>query len=403
MGLPGILPMQNRLQHYAWGSFEAIAELEGRPIPSEGPEAELWMGAHPSASSLVPWAGAWAPLTDVIEADPLPILGTSVAARFGRRLPFLFKVLAARAPLSIQAHPNLEQAKAGFQRENDLGIPLDAPVRNYRDDNHKPEIICALSSFWALKGFRPRREILELLRGVNTRKNPSWIDSLANGPGPEPLRLFLQKLLALDRETRSQLIREVVGSLAGSHAARREVEWMRRLEEFYPGDAGILGPVFLNLIQLAPGEALFLEAGELHAYLEGVGVELMANSDNVLRGGLTSKHLDVDELLRVLTFTEGEPQLCRGDSIGLCERAYEAAVREFRLSVITLGERGEWADSGRIGVEVLLCTEGSFTAEPVGQGSSQPLTKGKSVLVPDAVGPYRLRGCGTVYRAAVPA
>jgi mannose-6-phosphate isomerase len=403
MEVKEILPMQNRVQHYAWGSFKAIAELEGRPTPSERPEAELWMGAHPSASSLVPWAGGWAPLTEALEADPLQILGRSVAARFGHRLPFLFKVLAARAPLSIQAHPNLSQAKAGFERENALGIPLDAPVRNYRDDNHKPEIICALSSFWALKGFRPRRDILELLSGLKGRKDLSLTDSLACVSGPEPLRQFLQKLLSLGRETRSQVIAAVVGSLAGSHAARREVAWMRRLAEFYPDDAGILSPVFLNLIQLESGEALFLEAGELHAYLEGVGVELMANSDNVLRGGLTSKHLDVDELLRVLTFTEGAPQLCRGNSIGPCEKVYEAAVREFRLSVITLGEREEWVDSGRSGVEILLCTEGRFTAEPMGQGSAESLTKGKSILIPDAVGSYRLRGCGTIYRAAVPA
>ncbi len=397
-----ILPMKNRIQHYAWGSREAIADLEGRQFPTELPEAELWMGAHPSASSLVLWNDEWTPLNQLIEAEPDLILGNAAAARFGRSLPFLFKVLAAREPLSIQAHPNLAQAKEGFQRENRLGIPLEASERNYRDDNHKPEIICALSPFWALKGFRPREEILQLIGTVEELRDPALIARLEKGDDPEALGGVFRALLSLEAQPRSRVISAVIDSLAGQEEAVRQVEWMLQLKQSYPSDVGVLSPALLNLVQLQPGEALFLEAGELHAYLGGVGVELMANSDNVLRGGLTTKHVDVDELVHVLTFSDGVPAVTRGEPLNRFERVYTAPVREFRLSTISLGEGEEWMASTRSGVEILLCTRGHFSAELSGDGASRIVGKGQSVLVPAASGSYRVSGSGTLFRATVP-
>jgi len=397
-----ILPMKNRIQHYAWGSREAIADLEGRPVPSERPEAELWMGAHPSGPSLVLWNGEWTPLDELIEAESGLILGTAVSDRFGRRLPFLFKVLAAEAPLSIQAHPNLAQAREGYQRENRLGIPLEARQRNYRDDNHKPEIICALSDFWALKGFRPRQEILRLIGRVEEVRDRGLLSLLEAGDSPSSLEQFFGALLSLDPQVRAELIRGVVDALASRKDTQREVEWMRQLEVSYPGDVGVLSPVLLNLVRLRPGEALFLEAGELHAYLRGVGVELMANSDNVLRGGLTSKHVDVEALTNVLTFKGEVPVVTHGELVDGIERVYKAPVREFRLSKISIGEAEDWIASTRRGVEILLCTEGCLTSVVQGGNRTRTVAKGESVLVPAAVGAYRLSGAGTLFRASIP-
>jgi mannose-6-phosphate isomerase len=311
-GEPALYRLTNPVRHYDWGSPHWIPRLLGVENPGEKPWAELWMGAHPAAPSAVRGIS----LGQLIAGDPPRYLGAEGAARYGG-LPFLFKLLAAARPLSIQAHPGKEQARQGWQRENDRGIPPEAPERNYRDDNHKPEILCALSPFTALCGFRPPRDIASLFsayladapRSLRSGLAPLWA-SLEEGAEGSPLRAFLTNLLGLSPELRAELTAYARSAPPRGPAGLDPDPWplVRRLAEYYPGDPGILAPLYLNLLRLAPGQALYLPAGILHAYVEGFGVELMAASDNVLRGGLTSKHVDVDELTRVLYFHPFTPE-----------------------------------------------------------------------------------------------
>jgi mannose-6-phosphate isomerase len=395
-----ICPMKNIVQDYAWGSHTAIAELLGENPPSGKPQAELWMGAHPKAPSEVLVDGRYRSLADEIAAAPAETLGRRVVAAFGPRLPFLFKVLAAEQPLSIQAHPTLAQAKDGFARENAKGIPLDAPNRNYRDDNHKPEIICALTPFWALNGFRPPDTIAATLREMGLSTIAEEIDALAAQPNQEGLRGFFTAIMTMDRKRQREAVAQAV-LFAGKRTDQGDVwNWTLELNERYPGDIGVLSPFLLNLLRLDPGEAMLLRAGRLHAYLDGVGIELMANSDNVLRGGLTPKHVDVPELLGVLSFEETRIKLLRPDEHG----TYPSDAREFRLSVVTSTPERPYRDEGRgeRSIEIMICTEGEATVTDITDDSRLPVRRGVSLVVPAAVARYRIDGDATLYRASVP-
>ena len=327
--------LKNTVQNYAWGSLTAIPELLGERNRSLEPRAELWMGAHPKASSFVNYNGQWLPLTELIARYPREILGNDVALAFGNKLPYLFKVLAAAKPLSIQAHPSLNQAKEGFARETDLGIDLDAPNRNYKDDNHKPECICALSPFWAMSGFRNIPDILAML-GKNCPVGlAAELELLKKHPDSEGLKRFFTNLMTMDSQRQKRVVEEAVRNAHRYSEEDSAFHWMTRLSNEYPSDIGILAPLLLNLIELKPGEALFLPAGELHAYLEGVGLELMANSDNVLRGGLTPKHIDVPELLKVLSFKPRPVNILEAVKKNKNERVYASAADEFVLTVVS--------------------------------------------------------------------
>ena len=279
--------LRNGIRDYSWGSRTAVAELLGRPVPSDRPEAELWIGAHPSLPSAAMIGGEPRPLDGVIGDDPVAALGPAAARRFDNRLPFLLKYLAAAEPLSIQAHPNLDQAREGFDREEQEGIPIDAAHRNYRDRNHKPEITLAITPFWALTRFRRPEQIIRLTRRVESRELAALAAGLA-GRGEAGLKLLFESLMTAPAERQAKIVRAVV--LAARVAVGREDpdpvwQWILQLQEAYPDDVGVACPLLLNLVRLDPGEALFTGPGELHAYLDGVGIELMANSDNVLRGG----------------------------------------------------------------------------------------------------------------------
>jgi len=394
--------MQNPIMEYAWGSRSAIPDLLGMPNPAQKPMAELWMGAHPKAPSAVLMEGKWTSLEEVIRFSPETILGQEAARRFEDRLPFLFKVLAAERPLSIQAHPTLDQAKEGFRKENQAGIPLDAPERNYRDPNHKPEIICALGPFDALKGFRNIDEIIELLKKVSSGPLDGLIDLLVREPDDRGLMRFVEGLMSMKRPAMAKIAAVAAERATGLTENDRAFGWVIALEKAYPGDAGALAPLFLNLVRLGPGEALFLPAGELHAYLRGVGIELMANSDNVIRAGLTKKHVDVPELLKIARFTPAVPHVLRafGNSGG--REIYTAPAEEFLLSTISLQEEKTYEVNSRDGVEILLCTEGTGEITESLGTQRLPYRKGMSFLVPAAVKKYRITGRGTFFSASVP-
>jgi len=395
-----VLVLDNPIQNYAWGSHTAIAELLGRPTPSSEPEAELWIGAHPKAPSRIAEPKGKGTLDRAIQDDPVGLLGSVVCDRFGNELPFLFKVLAAQEPLSIQAHPNQEQARSGWARENAEGIPLDAARRNYRDLNHKPELLCALAPFVALKGFRAPDETARGLEPIGRPELAAEIGRLAREQTPVALRSLFARLMTLEPEEREALLKR-----AAAQAARRPGDpawrWVKSLMQRHPGDMGALAPLYLNLVTLAPGQAVFLPSGELHAYLEGTALEIMANSDNVLRGGLTPKHVDLQELLATLVFDAHAPVLLQAEDSGPGERSFRTPAREFELGFLEVGPgRPFTATSGR-GVEILLQLEGACRL--TSEGSEIALARGRSVLVPAALECYVLEGEGRVARARVPA
>jgi mannose-6-phosphate isomerase len=394
--------LRNPIRDYAWGSRSALAELTGRPAPSPTPEAELWLGAHPAAPSEVRADAGWVPLPDWIRRDPEAVLGVETARRFGGELPFLLKVLAPERALSIQTHPDAERARAGFERENAAGLALDDPRRSYRDPNPKPELICALTRFHALCGFRGAQEIVRGLAALRLVSLEPLLAELRGAPERGGLARFFRALLLRDDDERRRLAADVVDAVARSPHDRVACGWVQELARQHPGDVGVLAPLLLNPIELGPGQALYLPAGELHAYLRGVGVELMANSDNVLRGGLTAKHVDVPELLASLRFREGFPPLLEPRAVAAGEAVYDTPAREFRLSVLRASPAApSQADAGG-SVEILLCVDGEAVVRGAASGEATRLPRGAGALVPAGAGAYRVEGEATLYRAGVP-
>jgi mannose-6-phosphate isomerase len=394
--------MKNIVQEYAWGSYTAIPELLGNVSPAKTPQAELWMGAHPKAPSMVKCDGNWKSLLELIEKNPHDILGEKVAEKFDNSLPYLFKVLAAAKPLSIQAHPSRDQAKRGFERENRVGIPLDAYNRNYKDDNHKPECICALSLLWALNGFRKISDIVGLMEKICPKGLKNELDNLRGEPNSLGLKNFFQAMMTMDRDRQKQIIADAITNAQKLIDDNQAYKWMIDLHREYPADIGVFSPVLLNLICLKPGQAMFLKAGELHAYLDGVGIEIMANSDNVLRGGLTPKHVDVPELLKVLNFEEREVDILIQEESNNYESIYSSSAEEFILSVISVKEGRIYNSPLDRSVEILLCTDGNATVFDSEENDKIDISGGRSVIIPAIVGKYRIEGNATLYKAAVP-
>ncbi|MFF7406018.1 mannose-6-phosphate isomerase, class I [Streptomyces murinus] len=378
--------LDNTVRPYAWGSPTAIPHLLGVE-PTGEPQAEMWMGAHPGAPSRT----ARGTLTEVIDADPERELGKETVARFGPRLPFLLKILAAGAPLSLQVHPDLEQAREGYDDEERRGVPIDAPHRNYKDANHKPELICALTEFDGLCGFREPAHAAELLAALGVDSLKPYVDLLGAHPEEAALREVLTAILSADRADMARTVAEATAAcarLGGDHAPYAD------LAHHFPGDPGVIAAMLLNHVRLQPGEALFLGAGVPHAYLDGLGVEIMANSDNVLRCGLTPKHVDVPELLRVVRFEAGDPGVLRPEAAPDGEEVYETPIDEFRLSRYVLAAGGAARDLTRDTPQILLCTAGSVRA------GEHELGPGQSVFVP-AGDKAEVSGAGTVFRATV--
>lgn len=376
----------NTPRDYAWGSTTAMADLLGTD-PSGLPEAELWLGAHPGSPARIldPSAVGGSPdLAAWIETEPRRALGPHP------RLPFLMKVLAASAPLSLQAHPTAAQAREGFQRENGWGIPLDAPHRNYRDEHPKPEIIYALSDrFEALCGFRPHEEAALVVMALG-------LEELA--PRVADLPELFAWLMAGGADVETLISRAIAAasSWAGAdEVVSAAVDTVRVLAQAYPGDAGIVCALLLNRVTLRRGQALYLPAGNIHAYLSGVGIEVMTASDNVLRGGLTPKHVDVPELLRVLDFTAGPPPWLAPDVVTDSLEIFRPGTDDFVLARVTGG-----AEYPLSGPAIALCTSGSFTIDGVRAGAE--LSRGEAVYItPDEIA-LTISGSGELFVATTP-
>jgi mannose-6-phosphate isomerase len=393
-----VLPLENSIQNYAWGSHESLARLRGAAAPAEQPEAELWMGAHPGAPSRVAATGR--SLLELTEADAESTLGRAVSATYQGRFPFLMKLLAAAEPLSLQAHPTREQAREGFAREEAASVPRDAANRNYKDDNHKPELICALTPFSALVGFRSVAATLGLFETLAQGSLAPLVAALSQTPDARGLRAFFELVMTTEPARRAVWANDTLGACrrlaraSGEFSA--EATWGTHIGDKYPGDAGLVVALALNLVELTPGDALYLPAGKLHAYLRGTGVEIMASSDNVLRGGLTPKHVDVAELLRVLEFRPGPAELVPVETRGP-EHRYLTPAPEFALSRFELA--GSATVGPVVGPEIVVVTSGSAAVSR--HGESIDLASGASAFVPATGGDYVLDGTATVFRARV--
>lgn len=381
--------LENVIQTYAWGSSELMGEYFALSNAGCAPMAEVWMGAHPSAPSKLIYQGEKTDLNTVISKYTADFLGDICRTKYDNMLPFLFKILAAGRPLSIQAHPNKKQAESGFESENRMGIDLTARNRNYRDTNHKPEIISAVSSFRALCGFRKADSILKYAKMID---NSFYTELCEDLYANKDYRVFFRRLMSLEVKQKRALING-----AARWALKKNTEeqkWIDRLAGIYPDDIAILSPVYLNLIELEPGEALYLDAGILHAYLSGIGIELMANSDNVLRGGLTEKHIDLDELERILRFECVNPEILKPD---MDDGSYYTPAGEFRLSKITVGDEPLKIHFDCPGI--FLGYDGNHRIK-TGDGN-MTIGKGQSIFVcPDQ--DIMLEGKGTVFLAGVP-
>lgn len=412
-----LIALENTIRSYDWGSARDIPELLGIE-PTGEPAAEMWIGAHPGSPSRAARADGAAPadgaaagrtLRELIAADPIAMLGADAAQRFSSELPYLLKLLAASRPLSLQTHPTLEQAQAGYAAEDADGVPLDDPRRSYLDRNHKPEVLCALAPFEALCGFRPIADSALFLQA-------------AAAAGASPLAAVAQRLVAEGG------LRDVVtwlltlpaadqAALAASAGAacdalrQQPVRWLddadliARMAALHPGDAGVVLAMLLNHVRLAPGEAIFLAAGQIHSYIRGFGVELMASSDNVLRAGFTSKHINIPELLRTVVFDAREPVLLVPQRDGAGELCFPSPAPDFALRRLDLAE-GAQAVLERIAPSLVLCVAGRAVLRvdgeelALGPGGSAFVAAGSDLRI-CGQGASGAGGPATVFRATV--
>jgi len=374
-----VFGLKGCIQHYAWGGQNFIPKLLG--ITAKGdPYAEYWLGAHVSAPALAVTKDGEVPLDDFLNNNAKLFLGEDTYKNFGR-LPFLFKVLDVHQMLSIQVHPSKIEAEKGFKKENELGIPLTAPNRNYKDDNHKPEIMVALGEFWLLHGFLPKEELLEVLS-----KNIEFADLtpifLKDG-----YKALYQYVMELSSAESDKILRPLIdrtlplyteNKLSKSSPEYWAAKAVYDKDVTVPLDKGIFSIYFFNILKVNKGEGVFQDAGVPHAYLEGQNMELMASSDNVLRGGLTPKHIDVPELLKHVVFEETKPEILKGtlESKNI-ERKYKSPAPDFELSEVTINPENSYSGKSN-SVEIYILMEGE--AEVREKEASLVLQKGASFM-----------------------
>ena len=396
--MQSIYPLKGVVQDYAWGGFDFIPKLMGKENIQQNPWAELWLGAHPKGVSEIKVDEKWVRLDDFIQKDPLATLGKKSIQHLGENLPFLFKILDVRKMLSIQVHPNKKAAQEGFEKENKANIPLTAFHRNFRDTNHKPELMYALTDFWLLHGFKNKKEITEILNTIqefNTLKD--FFDK------KESIADLYQHIMQLSQNQINTLLNPLQKRLSLSNKKgllKKENPnfWANRaFQDFTQNDnydRGIFSIYFLNLVFLKKGESIFQDSGILHAYLEGVNVELMANSDNVLRGGLTPKHIDVPELMKHVHFKAVSPEIINTNPISPVESTLKTTAPDFELAKISLKSKQKYIRSKGRGPEIYLIMEGTI------KGEGLSFNKGESFFTPDNAH-FELTGNGILFRATI--
>lgn len=386
--------LKNIIKNFDWGSIDDIPKYFHINNPDRKPLAEIWMGVHPAGCSIaINPQGEAIELDQLIKNNPLAMLGEQTYQKFAG-LPYLFKILSAKEPLSIQVHPQLTQAQAGFIRENQLGIPLDSPNRNYKDANHKPELIYAITPFLAMNGFRPIQEILSLFDQLTVPIIKPYLAKLRQNQTAIGLKQFFHTLLTLNKADKQQAIIDLLASIQSS--THRPFTIIKSMVEKYPDDCGVFSPLILNVIELTPGQAMFLNAQTPHAYLKGTGLEIMANSDNVLRAGLTNKHIDIEELFNNTTFNsipltnlltvpvQKNNKIC-----------FPVPVDDFAFEII-ISQSQPLQQTTQSG-EILLCVEGEIVIST--EFDHFTLNVGEAVFVAYSAKWFNYQGKGILARA----
>lgn len=386
--------MDNKIQNYDWGSRTAIHDLFGFANEAQQPQAEVWMGTHPNGCSIVKQGSTNVSLSELIEQDPPAFLSQSTSKAFGD-LPFLFKILAADKALSIQVHPNKQDAELGYAKEQELGVPLSAFNRNYKDANHKPELVYALTEYQAMNGFRPFDEIITEFRLCDIPEVNGYLDQFERNPNQDGLCHFFVEILSMKEASKLNAVDHLL-SYAAMNQARPVYALILDLAEQYPNDVGLFAPLLLNVITLKPGEAMFLCARTPHAYIKGTGLEIMANSDNVLRAGLTPKHMDVEELVKCTDFIPKPINtLLTQAEINGSEHHFPVSVQDFKFSIFQAPkeQRVEMTSA-----EILMPIDADV-ALLAQSGETLVLGKGQSAFIPAYVGNYTISCEGRVARA----
>lgn len=394
--------LDNPIQNYAWGSKTAIQDLFGIENPNQEPQAEIWMGAHPNGCSKIELGGKEVLLSEFINNDRARVLSSDTDRKFGE-LPYLFKVLAVGNALSIQVHPSKQEAEQGFAKEEVLGIERTSFERNYRDLNHKPELVYALTPYQAMNGFRALNEIIELfslvLEKVDLPVIEGLLDTFKTDLSSRGLKVFFTGILSLKSTNKESAIRGLIDYATMSQQPNMDNDLgslILELEQCYPNDIGLFAPLMLNVLTLKPGQAMYLDARTPHAYLKGAGLEIMANSDNVLRAGLTSKHIDVEELARCTSFEEKpKSSLLLQPEIYGNKQSYLVPVSDFRFDFFVK------ADDEKVNVasaEILFAIDNKVTVSHA-SGESLTIGKGESLFIPAYAKKYSLTSKGRVVRA----
>lgn len=416
--------IQGKIRGYAWGSPSAIPRYFGFP-EAAGPIAEVWLGAHRDDPALVDPPGM-SPLCDVtvagqapayegegsgamdlrsyIASDPERILGAEVA-RQGGRLPYLLKVIAAAEPLSLQVHPSLVQAREGFEAEERAGVDLSSPNRLYRDSNHKPELVYALTNFFGLAGFRTPRRVASVVRGLDHPLTQRLAEIATTRGVKQAFAFLLEDATRPSEEDIAGIVEAVRSRLGEESNSLRADSTLIRLAQKYPKDPGVVASLLLNPVSLRAGEALFIPSRTIHAYMEGLAVELMASSDNVLRAGLTPKHVDVPELLHVVSKEAAPPVRIAPERVSPNAGTFYVPVDDFALTVLRPKDANEWVSiPEHDGPRTLVCLDGAVQVEALGcpQAGRMSVDRGQAVFFDDSDGEVRLRGFGHIVVASVP-
>ncbi|MDD2229011.1 MAG: mannose-6-phosphate isomerase, class I [Candidatus Cloacimonetes bacterium] len=382
-------------QTYSWGddsfiqSLCSLEDMEGTPV------AEMWLGAHPKAPSLVDCARQQIALDSYISQNPASILGKA-AETYNDTLPFLLKVLAAKKPLSIQVHPDKSAAEAGFALENSLGIALDDPKRCFKDANHKPELLCALTNFTALCGFRAFADIVSNIQAFHLEHIWKEFQAFSLSPNSATLKAFFQGIMTSDESKLHDAIDKIIHFKPHTDNSLAELQSVcLNLIDNYRYDAGVIAPLLLNLIELKAFDAIYIEAGILHAYLNGAGLELMANSDNVIRGGLSPKFIDIDKLLALSSFQPHQVNWVSPIKQDNYKNSYKTPAKEFSLSIIELeGYYQLYSDNKP---QIILCLHGTFNC-----GGELVLSMGDAAFIDAAESSVVLNGKALLAVATLP-
>ncbi|NIZ40670.1 mannose-6-phosphate isomerase, class I [Entomospira entomophila] len=398
--------LKNIIKTYAWGTLETLPKLLQYENEENEPQAELWMGTHPNGTSFAILENQLVSLQDLIQTNPIFFLGEAHITKYGKQLPFLLKVLAIGTPLSLQVHPSKEHAEEGFDDENHQHIPSNSPTKErlYKDDNHKQELLLAYDDeFWALCGFQSYQSIIDAVLQVSSVLLNTMIADLIKNPSSQSLQTFIYGLLSLSQEKKDHIIEQVMTSIKSQpdslHSINHPYYWINRLWLIHPHDIAILAPLYMNMIHVPKNKAIFVESGTLHSYLQGIGIEILTLSDNVIRFGLTPKPIDISSLNKIVKFVPTRPEILKINSIN---HSFTTPCQEFLLSYHTLDINTPFTLNPNNTAQIMLVLNGDAYIYRHTHELYKVLKSGESIFIPYNAGAYYWKGDATLFIASVP-